>query len=149
MTNYEAVRRWREAHREVDRATNTIHKGTKRNPLWIEEWPRILNNYGNKCLKCGSTAHLCVDHVLPVMDNPDERNILANLQPLCRGCNSKKSSDSTDYRPDGGAWILANCKAPHRTLHPLPKSLRKAPPTRHKEWIIRYQKAKRLRTRDD
>jgi hypothetical protein len=51
---------------------------------------RLLERDGNKCVWCGSTERLVLDHVIPVAlggDNSDD-----NYQVLCRGCNSKKGS---------------------------------------------------------
>ena len=41
-----------------------------------------------KCVSCGASSHLCVDHVVPVVKGGS--NDEGNLQTLCRSCNSKK-----------------------------------------------------------
>jgi hypothetical protein len=49
---------------------------------------RILKKYNNKCVWCGATDNLTIDHIKPVKlggDNSDK-----NLQVLCRSCNSCK-----------------------------------------------------------
>jgi hypothetical protein len=49
---------------------------------------RILKKYNNKCVWCGATENLTIDHIKPVKlggDNSDK-----NLQVLCRSCNSCK-----------------------------------------------------------
>lgn len=49
---------------------------------------RILQKYNNKCMWCGATDNLTIDHINPVKlggDNSDK-----NLQVLCRSCNSCK-----------------------------------------------------------
>ena len=52
--------------------------------------------HGKKCLCCGKTADITLDHIIPVdLGGKDEIN---NLQPLCRSCNSSKSNKIKDYR---------------------------------------------------
>lgn len=50
--------------------------------------PRILLRDSYRCVRCGSSERLEVDHILPIRHgggNEDE-----NLQTLCRRCNRKK-----------------------------------------------------------
>lgn len=51
---------------------------------------RIFKRDGHRCLHCGNTKSLSVDHVVAVSNgggNEDE-----NLQTLCRSCNSSKGT---------------------------------------------------------
>lgn len=53
---------------------------------------RIFKRDGHRCLHCGKTERLSVDHVVAVYNgggNEDE-----NLQTLCRSCNSSKGAKS-------------------------------------------------------
>jgi hypothetical protein len=104
---YLAVQRWRLAHRDEARFRDRIYKGMKRHPLFVRAWPLILAHYGPGCVKCGSMDRVGVDHVQPVLPDPLVRNVLSNMQPLCRSCNTWKRSRVEDYRPDAGAWIVA------------------------------------------
>lgn len=53
--------------------------------------------YGRKCLACGSTRNIEIDHVVP--RSWGGGNEFSNLQPLCKICNSRKSNKSArDYR---------------------------------------------------
>lgn len=61
------------------------------------EWLALCNQWGNKCLHCGSTERLTRDHVIPLVMGGT--NTLDNLQLLCLSCNSRKHTKSTDYRP--------------------------------------------------
>lgn len=56
----------------------------------------VFNKYGKVCLCCGSTENLTIDHVIPVKKGG--KNDISNYQPLCKGCNSRKSTQNTDYR---------------------------------------------------
>ena len=44
--------------------------------------------YDNKCALCGTKENLTVDHVYPISRGGP--NIIGNIIPLCRSCNSKK-----------------------------------------------------------
>lgn len=55
---------------------------------------RIFKRDGQRCLHCGKTKSLSVDHVVAVVNgggNDDE-----NLQTLCRSCNSSKGAKAFD-----------------------------------------------------
>lgn len=122
---YMAVQRWRLTHRDTARLSDRVYKGMKRNRLFLRAWPEILAHYGGRCLCCGSTDSIAPDHVLPVLDDPITHNVLANLQPLCRRCNSMKRSRPEDYRPDHGAWITATYgDEAAKTLHPTKRRAR-------------------------
>lgn len=52
---------------------------------------RVLDRDGHRCLRCGSTERLHVDHIYPRYLGG--WNIEANLQTLCRACNLAKGAD--------------------------------------------------------
>jgi len=52
-----------------------------------------------RCLKCGTTQNLQVDHVVPMVRRPDMFNHESNLQTLCGPCNRRKGVKIIDYRP--------------------------------------------------
>lgn len=56
----------------------------------------VFKLYGNKCLCCGIEENITIDHVIPVKKGGV--NELSNMQPLCKSCNSRKSTFTTDYR---------------------------------------------------
>jgi len=107
------TRRWREEH--PDKAKECVREWGKRHPeqlqqyrrnrrakkvnaggaITAEEWQSVLEKYGNKCLCCGTTENLTMDHVIPLDPGPHTAN---NVQPLCRICNSSKGRKTIDYR---------------------------------------------------
>lgn len=50
----------------------------------------------NKCLKCGSSFDLTLDHILP--KSRGGKNDFDNLQTLCGKCNREKDREIIDYR---------------------------------------------------
>lgn len=62
-----------------------------------KEWQEVLTKYGNKCLCCGSTEKITLDHIIPL--SKGGTNTIENLQPLCSRCNRKKWKDIIDFRP--------------------------------------------------
>jgi len=49
-----------------------------------------------KCLCCGSFKNLYIDHIVPI--NKKGENKISNLQTLCKSCNSKKGTNTIDFR---------------------------------------------------
>lgn len=70
---------------EVDMARNkdAAHKKAVR-----EARLRILTRDGGRCLYCGSTTDLAIDHIKPVVSGGTHDDW--NLQTLCKSCNSRK-----------------------------------------------------------
>ncbi len=62
----------------------------KRFDSWHKISKRILERDGHKCVNCGETKDLHIDHIKPVRRGglPDDEN----LQVLCRTCNLCKGS---------------------------------------------------------
>ncbi len=50
----------------------------------------LLELANNKCVTCGSTVDLCIDHITPITRGGSDD--LDNLQILCRSCNSRKKN---------------------------------------------------------
>lgn len=48
--------------------------------------------YGNKCYYCGDSSNLQMEHRIPLSRGGS--NWPANIVPACRGCNSKKSTQT-------------------------------------------------------
>lgn len=89
------------AHRRMARQHNAEGSYT------AAEWQALLAHFGACCLACGATKHLSADHVVPLARSGT--GWISNIQPLCRRCNSKKATKSTDYRdPANLAAFLAS-----------------------------------------
>ncbi len=71
---------------------------------------RIMERDGNKCVKCGETEFLTIDHIQPrVAGGTDED---ANLRVLCRSCNGKRNAElrwnsdgSIDWMGEGSPTV--------------------------------------------
>lgn len=66
------------------------------NPLTQEQWESICKKYDYKCLRCGEVKPLTIDHIIPL--SKGGLHTASNVQPLCKSCNSKKHTQSIDYR---------------------------------------------------
>ena len=61
-----------------------------------KDWDELLKESNYKCLCCGSTQKLSLDHITPLHLGGD--NTKENAQVLCHSCNSKKHTSIIDYR---------------------------------------------------
>lgn len=57
-------------------------------PDWVRE--AVYERDGHACLHCGSTSALSLDHIHPY--SRGGADVVANLQTLCRPCNSRKGA---------------------------------------------------------
>lgn len=83
-------RRWRQENLERDAAAKRRRKARKRNNLTIPFTPAQLAarlSMFAGCWMCGGPA-TAVDHVKPIAKGGAD--ILANLRPVCKPCNSSK-----------------------------------------------------------
>lgn len=102
----EQMREWRRNWRKKNRARYLLHKYRRRQLERMAEgeytdsqWRTLLSICNERCLACGSTSQLTVDHIVPLSRGGS--NEITNIQPLCFRCNSGKSGrHSTDYRTD-------------------------------------------------
>lgn len=62
-----------------------------------QEWEALCAFYNQRCLHCGNSGSLTVDHVIPL--SKGGRDDTSNLQPLCRPCNIAKAVRAWDFRP--------------------------------------------------
>lgn len=93
-------RMWASAHRaELRVAQHRYYARRAGNggSYTLSEWRARCDEWGNRCLCCGSDVNLTCDHVIPVLHGG--RSSIDNLQLLCRSCNSRKKDRTIDYRP--------------------------------------------------
>lgn len=53
-----------------------------------KEWVLLLTRFDGKCAKCGSPDKITRDHIVPLSRGGSD--LIGNIQPLCKSCNSKK-----------------------------------------------------------
>ena len=56
----------------------------------------LLVLYGPRCLACGTTSNLTIDHIVPLVKGGS--NTIDNKQVLCKRCNDSKGTKTIDYR---------------------------------------------------
>jgi 5-methylcytosine-specific restriction endonuclease McrA len=54
----------------------------------VEDWNEMLKECNYSCLHCGITDDITQDHIIPL--SKGGQNVIENIQPLCRSCNSSK-----------------------------------------------------------
>lgn len=70
---------------------------SRRERFTANEWLALCAAYGNLCLRCGSgVRRLTADHIVPLARGGG--NDITNIQPLCGPCNSRKGTQTIDYR---------------------------------------------------
>ena len=71
-----------------------------------------------RCVKCGSTVNLEVDHIMPIAKGG--KTTFNNLQTLCKRCNMNKSDiiEGYNWRTfDPNTKYCAICKAPMKLMN--------------------------------
>lgn len=89
--------RYRQRRRAEIRMSDQARRSGGSNALTVAQWDEIVAFYGNRCLACGAIEKITMDHIVPV--SLGGKTEAANVQPLCRHCNSKKSTKIIDYPP--------------------------------------------------
>lgn len=69
----------------------------------------VLEYYGYKCMACGATERLEIDHVIPLHEGGADS--FENMQPLCIYHNRSKHIKIIDYR-DGDIFTLEKAMTP-------------------------------------
>jgi len=97
--------------------TKKSSNGKNKSPVSKGIRERVFERDKNKCLLCGTTKNLTIDHIKPRAMGGS--NKIDNLQTLCRYCNLTKGINVVDYRD---ALVYPNNK-----IEPLIKR-KKQPP---------------------
>lgn len=91
--------RYRANHRIERRESDSIRKNKERlGDLKYSQWTELLERYDNKCIACGSSEKLSMDHIVPL--SKGGLHTIDNVQPLCFSCNCRKGTKTIDYRQD-------------------------------------------------
>jgi 5-methylcytosine-specific restriction endonuclease McrA len=64
----------------------------KNGKIDIVDWQALLERFNYSCAYCGSQEDITQDHIMPL--SKGGANIIENIQPLCRTCNSSKGGKS-------------------------------------------------------
>jgi 5-methylcytosine-specific restriction endonuclease McrA len=93
-----AARTFRQTHRIAVYAYGHWRRSYRREmgSYSEQEWTELKAKYCNRCLCCGEVKPLTVDHVVPLSKGGS--NLIENIQPLCKPCNSAKGTQIIDYR---------------------------------------------------
>jgi 5-methylcytosine-specific restriction enzyme A len=77
-------------------------------PRWKALRFQAKRRDGFKCVLCGATGRLNVDHIKPLRTHPELAFDLANLQTLCVPCHSAKTKTEVGFEtptdPRRQAW---------------------------------------------
>ena len=93
--DYKAENALRTAVGAANRKARTKHNGA--NELDFDEVEAKFKEMGNTCVFCGTDQKVGLDHDIPFAQGGF--NVLNNVQPCCKPCNSsKKDKTSDEYR---------------------------------------------------
>jgi len=81
---------------------------------WRDVRSIALKVFGDRCLNCGDSENIQIDHIHPVSRYPHLSYNIENMQPLCKRCNGIKSARVIDYRDEwhrglGAGLMGAKC----------------------------------------
>lgn len=94
--------RWHKRHPGMRRIQNSLRRSRihqAEGSYTIAEWENLKELYDYRCLCCGRREpeiELTADHVHPIAIGGS--NKIENIQPLCKHCNSRKSTKIIDFR---------------------------------------------------
>lgn len=78
---------------------NRHSRWVTRSPRWKALRLRALRRDRFKCVACGATGRLEVDHIEPVRTAPEKAFDPDNLQSLCPSCHTRKTRIECGHPP--------------------------------------------------
>lgn len=90
---------YRKSHPEAEKAKKAKYRSGKTmagGSFTAMQFIALCRKCHNKCLRCKRHRKLEADHVIPVSKGGTSN--IENIQPLCRSCNARKGTKTTDYR---------------------------------------------------
>jgi hypothetical protein len=89
----ERQRRWEVQNPEKSTAKHHRRRARMRNApghFTHLEWAALCEQFKHRCALCREKRKLTVDHIVPLIKGGT--NWIANIQPLCLSCNSRKQA---------------------------------------------------------
>ncbi len=96
----EMTRRYAQEHPEIYRAAANRRRAKKAaagGDFSYADWERLCEMHDHRCACCEKRKQLHADHIVPLSRGGS--NMIQNIQPLCKSCNSKKATATICYRP--------------------------------------------------
>lgn len=89
----------RSIYKKMQRRYNSLSIARERGTHTKEEWKTMKEFFNNTCCACFSDSNgITKDHIIPIKNGGSDS--IENIQPMCRKCNSKKSTNNCeDLRP--------------------------------------------------
>lgn len=80
----------------AERRSKRMSEAVRRGSHTAREWTCLQIAFDVRCVRCGVQYEVTKDHIVPVSEGGC--NCIANVQPLCRSCNSLKGTADQDFR---------------------------------------------------
>lgn len=94
---------WRRSPEGQRKARRKARRKASAEHFTLAEWNAVREFCRNTCLACGRSEpaiELVPDHVVPLSRGGSDA--IANIQPLCGECNTRKHTRTVDYRASNG-----------------------------------------------
>jgi 5-methylcytosine-specific restriction endonuclease McrA len=89
---------WKETVRVIVSQNYRAKRRNLSSRVYTLEWEVVLAKCGYRCVKCGETDWLQMDHIIPLKLGGAHSRF--NIQPLCQWCHKARSHDrAMDFRP--------------------------------------------------
>lgn len=76
---------------KIREASGNVSSKTFSTIFTLKEWEDIKERFDQKCVYCGLSKKLTIDHIIPL--SKGGKHCAENIQPLCHSCNSRKKDN--------------------------------------------------------